>query len=322
MVDVNGPGAGAYGRVCTACPQPPTPPHLGQANHRLEGWFSGAPRGWYPNAIRQLVAVGAAAGWISAVAVVNAAELKAKTLEAWERYVRVTEARMQTELVGQAPFLWVDSLADDEREKAYAGLRDGEIVIERRETRDGDLKIDIPDGKVHHWIGTVLIRGVTLDQTIALVQDYDRYAEIYSPDVRESRLLNRDGSRFRVYFQFFTKKVWTVVLNTEHDVEYQYLDAARVHVPSHSTRILEVEHPDTPDEREKLEGNDRGTMWRFNNDCSFEARDGDIYMQCESISLSRGIPFLVRPFVGPFVNGLPRDKLTSNLDATRRHLTQ
>ena len=73
----------------------------------------------------------------------------------------------------------------------------------------------------------VFIRGVTLDQTIALVQDYDRYAEIYSPDVRESRLLNRDGSRFSVYFQFFTKKVWTVVLNTEHDVEYQYLDAAR-----------------------------------------------------------------------------------------------
>jgi len=75
-------------------------------------------------------------------------------------------------------------------------------------------------------------------------------------------------------------------------------------------------------EREKPEGNDRGTMWRFNNYCPFEARDRDIYMQCESISLSRGIPFLVRAFVGPFVNGLPRDKLTFNFESTRRYLTQ
>ena len=110
-----------------------------------------------------------------------------------------------------------------------------------------------------------MIPGVTLDQTMALVKDYARYAKIYSPDVRESRVLNQDGSRFRVYFQFYAKKVWTVVLNTEHDVEYQYLSDTRVHVPSRSTRILEVEHPDTPDEREKPEGNDRGTMWRFNN---------------------------------------------------------
>ena len=112
------------------------------------------------------------------------------------------------------------------------------------------------------------------------------------------------------------------MLNTEHDVEYLYLDDSRAHVPSYSARILEVEDPDTPEEREKPEGNDRGTMWRFNNYCSFEARDDDLYMQCESISLSRGIPFLLRAIVGPFVNGLPKNKLTSNLEATRRQLTK
>ena len=112
------------------------------------------------------------------------------------------------------------------------------------------------------------------------------------------------------------------MLKTEHDVEYQFLDDARAHVPSHSSRILEVEHPDAPGERDKPEGNDRGTMWRFNNYCSFEERDGDIYMQCESITLSRGIPFFLSVFLRPFVNGVPREKLTSTLEATRRHLTQ
>ena len=207
-----------------------------------------------------LVALCTVAVWTGVVVALGAAELKPQTIEAFDRYVRVTEARMQTELDGQSSFLWVDRLPDDEREEAYAKLRAGEVVIDRLETRDGDEKIKIPDGKIHHWIGTVLIPGVTLEQTMALVQDYDRYAEIYSPDVRQSKLLSRDGSRFRVYLQLFKKKVVTVVLNTEYDAEFVRLDDQRAYVPSYTTRIAEVEHPDTPDEREKPDGQDRGFM--------------------------------------------------------------
>ena len=214
---------------------------------------------------RPIVAGCMVAAWVSVVAVGNAAELKAKTLAAWERYVAVTEVRMQPALDGEAPFLWVDRLAADDGEEAHGRLRAGEVVIERLETRENGDEIKVPDGKIHHWVGTVLIPGVTLDQTIALMQDYDRYAEIYGPDVRDAGLISQDGSRFHVYFQFYTKKVWTVVLNLKHDVEYRFLGDARAFVPSYSTRILEVEHPYTPDERVKPEGNDRGTMWRFNN---------------------------------------------------------
>ena len=86
-------------------------------------------------------------------------------------------------------------------------------------------------------------------------------------------------------------------------------------------RIVEVEQPDTPDEREKPEGRDRGFMWRFNNYCSYEERADDTYMQCESITLTRGIPFFLHVFIRPFVNGIPKDGLTFTLEATRRHLT-
>ena len=260
----------------------------------------------------------------AAVVGVNAAELKPQTVEAFDRYVRVTEARMKTELDGETRFLWIDRLPDDKNEEAYQQLRAGEVVIEKLETRDEGDKIDIPSGKVHHWVGTVLIPNVTLEQTIAMIQDYDRYAEIYAPQVRESRLLSRDGNRFKVYAQLYEKyekKVITWVGNTEYDAEFIFLDDARVHVPSYSTRILELEHPDTPEEREKPEGNDRDYMWRFYNYCSFEQRDADTYMQCESITLSLRLPFLVNMFVAPFVNGFSKDKMTFTLGAARRHLT-
>ena len=259
---------------------------------------------------------------LATVAGLEAAQLKVRTIEAFDRYVELTRARIEGELDGRAPFLWIDRQPENEREEGYEKLRAGEVVIEKLQTRDDGDKVDIPDGLVHHWVGTVLIAGVGLEPTIAMVKDYDRYAEIYAPQVTESRVLERNGDRFSVFARLYEKKVLTAVLNTEYEVEFQRLDANRIFVPSATTRIQEVEHPDSPNEREKPEGDDRGFLWRFNNYCSFEQREGDTYMQCESVSLSRGIPFFLNVFIRPFVNGIPKDKLTFTLSAARQYLTR
>ena len=83
------------------------------------------------------------------------------------------------------------------------------------------------------------------------------------------------------------KKVINVVLNTEYDVHYGALGARRMHVRNVTTRIAEVEDPDTAGEREKPVGHDNGFLWRFNNYCSLEEHEGGTYVQCESVSLSR-----------------------------------
>ncbi|MDE0829595.1 MAG: hypothetical protein OSB03_10375, partial [Vicinamibacterales bacterium] len=99
------------------------------------------------------------------------------------------------------------------------------------------------------------------------------------------------------------------------------LDAQRAWVPSYATRIVELADPDTPEEREKPIGNDRGFLWRLNTYCSFEQRESDTYMQCESVSLSRGIPFMLGALIKRFMTGMPRETLTFALEAARRHLT-
>ncbi len=125
-------------------------------------------------------AIGSLALAASAVAAA-AAELKPETVRAFERYVALTEERMRAEVEGPSPFLWLDRLDAAGRDEVLARLRSGEVVVERLRTRDGGDEVDIPSGMVHHWIGTVLIPGVTLDRTIALVQDYDRYPDVYAP---------------------------------------------------------------------------------------------------------------------------------------------
>ena len=160
---------------------------------------------------------------------------------------------------------WVDRLAPEKRAEVYARLAEGEVQVERLETRDGDGKISIPSGLVHHWIGTVLIPGVSLESTIALVRDYNHYSELYGPNVRKASILEQDGDRFKVYAQLYMKKILTAVLDTEYEAQFIAIDERRTYVPSRTTQILEVEDHGTADKRLKPEGRDRGFLWRFNN---------------------------------------------------------
>jgi hypothetical protein len=255
------------------------------------------------------------------VSSVHAAELDPRTAESFDRYARSTEARMAAELDGRAPFLWVDRQPEAQRRDFHARLVRGQVVVGRLESGSRNGASGIPGGLVHHWVGTVLIPGATLERTVQMVQDYDRYATIYSPNVRRSRTISREGPRFKAFTQLFMKKVISVVLNTEYDIEYVALGQRRMHVRSYATRIAEVQEPGTPRETEKPAGQGGGYLWRFNNYCSFEEANAGTFMQCESLSLSRDVPLGLGWLIGPFVTSIPRESLTFTLNAARKFLT-
>jgi hypothetical protein len=252
---------------------------------------------------------------------VQGAELRSETLDAFNRYVRVTERRMDAEVRGEAAFLWADRLPAAERQTVHRRLAQGEIVVGRLASNEAGRKIETPGGLIHHWVGTVFVPHATAARTAALMQAYEHYQEVYAPNVRRSRTLERDGDRFRVHLQLFVKKIIGVVLNSEYDVRYAHLSSSRVHVRSYSTRIAEVRDPGTPAEAEAPVGKDSGYLWRFNNYCSLEERGGGTFVQCESLSLSRGIPPGLGWLVGPFVTSIPRESLEFTLDRMRTALT-
>jgi len=249
-----------------------------------------------------------------------AVELKKETIAAFERYIELTEARIQAELKGQQSFLWMDGLAGPRREAAYAQLRRGEIVVERLESLEKGREIDIPDGKMHHWLGVVFIPGGTLKDTLALVKDYDRHQSIYKPEVLRSKLLSHNGNDYKIFLRVWKKKIITVIMNTEHEVRYFPVSATREHSRSYTTRIAEVEDPGEPTEKEKPVGNDGGFLWRLYSYWRFEEKDGGVYVQCEALSLTRSVPFILRPLVNPFITGIPKESLTNTLSSTRAAL--
>jgi hypothetical protein len=196
------------------------------------------------------------------------------------------------------------------------------LHIDRLTTLDGGRESAIPDGLVHHWVGTVFAPGASVEQALKILQDYDNHAEIYRPAVAQSRLLSRNGDRFRMFLLFSMTKVITVVVNTEHDAQFYRDGPDRARSRIYSTRVAQVENAGEPNERELPVGRDGGYLWRLNTYWRVLQRDGGTYVQCESISLTRGIPFGFAWLIQPFVTSIPRESLEFTLNTTRTTLAR
>jgi hypothetical protein len=249
------------------------------------------------------------------------AELKPRTVKAFDRYVEATQARIDGELARPGEFLYIDGLTAERRAEVLEAFRRGEIYIERLRTRDADGgEIEIPDGLVHHWIAAVFVPGATIAHAIALAQDYDHHQDYYQPEVVGSRLENREGNDFKIYYRLRKHKVITVTLNTQHDVQFFPMDANHWHSRSVSMRIAEVAEAGKPDEYEKPVGNDGGFLWRLDSWWRYEARDGGVVIESESVSLTRDIPTGLGWLIRPFVTSIPRESLRMMLENTRSAL--
>ena len=245
-------------------------------------------------------------------AVVAAAELQPQTIDAWTRYVEATERRIAAELEDPDRFL-----AQEFREDAASAHREvlaGRVRIDKLESRDTEgERIRVPKGAIHHWLGSVLIPGVTLEEVLqALI--YDVAPEALQDDVIESRVLARPGEdRLEVFLKLRRKQMVTVHYNTEHAVAYTRHRPGTASSRSVATRIAELEDAGTPDEREKPIGRDRGFLWRLNSYWRYQQVAGGVIVECESVSLSRGIPRLLRWIASPLINRAARDILSRTL---------
>ena len=188
---------------------------------------------------------------IAVLALVRAppeADLQPATLAAFDRYVTLTEARMAGEMSGASPFLWIDRQADG-RPALLEKLKRGEVVSARLQTRDGKAEIDVPDGLIHHWVGTVLLPGATIGRVMAFVKDYPQYPARFAPMIQRARVLKQSPDRFDVSMRTWAKKVVTVVIDADYGVDYRTLRPTSVVTKSVVSNVYEVEGAGTPGEQ-------------------------------------------------------------------------
>lgn len=245
-------------------------------------------------------------------------KIASQTQEAFARYTKLLQSRNEAELKRGKGLLWVDGLPEQQRTEAYASLKRGEVMLKKLEVLDSSKPVLCPGGLIHHWTGVIFIPGAKLQEVLNVLEDYDHHSVYYTPDVERSKIESRDGNHFRVFLRFRRHKVITVVLNTEHEVQYFRDGPGKAHSRSSAVRIAEVENAGKSDEREKTPGDDGGFLWGMETWWRMEEGDGGVYVQSEAASLTRDIPTGLGWMIGAFVTGIPKETLTFTLEATRK----
>jgi hypothetical protein len=188
----------------------------------------------------------------------------------------------------------------------------GRILIDPMEPTDADgAGLEVPGAMVHHWRGAVFIPGATVDGLVRRLEAGEPGTS--QPDVLEARVLERGPGTMRLFLRVKREKFVTVVYDTEHRVTFTRHGPGRVSTSSRATRIAEIEAAGTPNERALGPGEDRGFLWRWNAYWRYEQIDGGVIAECESVSLSRSVPGVVRLLAGRIIRGTARESMEQTL---------
>jgi hypothetical protein len=177
--------------------------------------------------------------------------------------------------------------------------------------------LEVPHGLIHDWLGAVFVPDARIEDALAVLRNVSRYPEIYSGEILEARLLSSGPGRRRVLLRVVKKKVITVVLEIEFDVEERFPAPGRAQVWSRSSRVAEVQNAGKPQETIKPPDTGWGFLWRLNSYWHFEERNGGLLMECRAVSLTRDIPAGLGWILQPMVTSLPREALASTLVKTK-----
>jgi hypothetical protein len=252
------------------------------------------------------------AGYLCSCLVVSAsqaAELKEETIKSWDEYIQASRGQMQDRLRPNGRFLWVDEEPQRNRQ-----VRAGKILVS-----PGSQKVPQPvtSGLIHDWIGAAFIPGATLDDVLAVVRDYDRYKVFYKPNVIDSKSLSTDDAPDAYSMLLVNRQVvGTVALNGEYEACFLQLTDKQWYSVSYTTRIQEIRDYAKPGERKLPPGEGNGYIWRGYSMGRYEERDGGVYVEQETIALSRDIPAALRWVAEPIIRQVSKKELVISLQQT------
>ena len=109
----------------------------------------------------------------------------------------------------------------------------------------------------------------------------------------------------------------TAVMDSQFVTHDFPVDGKRLYIVADTTRVQDVENYGQPDERLLPPDHGSGYVWRLHNITRYEERNGGVYVEMETIALSREVPSALRWMINPVVAHFSRDELMMSLRQTR-----
>jgi hypothetical protein len=237
------------------------------------------------------------------------AEPPAAALPAFNAYVGAVESRLARQHSSQQNFLAAPASWPPTQDR----LRGGAPIVEELTPTGG---LELPGALLHHWRATAFAPGAKAADFEPLMRDVDRYSQHFAPQIVKASVVAQRGDFVQASIRVRQKHIVTVVLDTAYDIRFGRLDPQHGYTISRSTGISEIGSPGAPGEHALEASEEHGFLWRLNTYWSYEERDGGLYLQVESISLTRTIPRGMGWIIQPFIESIPRDSLEFTLRST------
>ena len=236
------------------------------------------------------------------------AEPTPEATAAFNAYVKTVESRLAQQHQSRDGFLAPPLTSQNEKR-----LQQGELIIEPITPDTGSA---LPGALLHDWRGIAFAPGATVGDFERVMKNINAYGQYFSPQVLQGKLLGQQGERLQAFLRVRQHHVITVVMDTTYDITFGRLDAQHGYSLSRSTKVSEIESPGTAGEHIVPANEEHGFLWRQNTYWTYEERDGGLYMQIESVSLSRSVPTGLGWIVQPFIEKIPRESLEFTLRST------
>lgn len=236
--------------------------------------------------------------------------------QAFADYAADCEARLAKRHAEPATYIALLDLPPRSRAALEREMMAGAIRIEA--INGGPRKLD--GALLHDWRGAAFATGATAAQMLALLRDYNGFSRYYAPVVVSSRAAANQGQLATVAMRLKEREAITVVFDAEYSVEAELRGSKCGYSASRSRHIWQVDNAGTASERRRPEGADDGFLWRMNTYWTFAEFQNGLFIECESISLTRDVPFGLGGLITPIVRMLPRSSLEFTLTATKRAL--
>lgn len=111
-----------------------------------------------------------------------------------------------------------------------------------------------------------------------------------------------------MYFRLVRRTIVTVEYDSEHEIRFRRPTPLLATACSEMTSIRQVG------------GGDRGFLWRLNSYWRYRQAASVVVVDLESVSLSRGVPAVVRSIATPIIHHVAGESMIRTLDAMRhRH---
>ena len=240
----------------------------------------------------------------------QASTVTANALAAWEKYVQQSKVELTRQSGNPDHFLPIHR-QPAKIERARSGENPAVPSVQ------GEMVV-VPSGLIHHWMGTVFVPNVRAFDALAVLQDYDSYAELYKPGVIHSKLLSHKPDEFSYRLKFVQKGfgIKTGLLG-EFRTTYFQLNERTGYSVTEATQLVELQNPGSPDEKPLSTSASHGYVEKVFTIVRYQQSDRGVSVEVETLTLSRGVPASVRWLIAPIVERFSRQAMAGTMERLR-----